>query len=62
MIGGAVDRVEEDEEIGLLLRRQLGRDRVGGRQPVQPVERKDLGQGLRLAAVQIRRVIADAQQ
>jgi hypothetical protein len=59
LVGSTVDGVQKREEILLILGQQRRRDRASSRQRVQ---REHIREGLGLAAVQVRRVIADAEQ
>ena len=59
--GGAIDRFQEHQQIRLLERGQRVRNGPAP-QRGQCVQREHVGQGLGLAAVQVRRVIVDAEQ
>jgi hypothetical protein len=59
LVGSTVDGVQKREEILLILGQQRRRDRASSRQRVQ---REHIREGLGLAAVQVRRVVADAEQ
>ena len=58
-VSGAIDRFQERQQIRLLSGVQRSCD---GRAPRQGVQPEDILQGLGLAAVQVRRVIVDAEQ
>ena len=66
MVGSAIDRFQERQQIRPLCRGQLRLNRGRRRKllPIrpQPVQREDILEGLGLAAMQVRRVIVDTEQ
>src|SRR5262245_61443943 len=66
VVGGAIDRLQERQQIRPLRRSQLRLNRGRRRKllPIwpQPVQRENIRQGLGLAAMQVRRMVVDTEQ